>query len=248
MSTGSNRLVLAVVAAVVVALGIAASAAGDGPLDLAISLDGPTSGTVGEPLNYLISVTAASGSGFADDLTVTVNVPNGFAPVAEPGCTGSTVLTCVNKQQFDRTTQVAFYIVLFAKVPGSGTVTATVSTGSATDSNAANNTASVSIAIPATKKGSLALSGFRHSPTQPHSGHLFSESAKVTPKPASPPSVTCVAKAGTHALRGHGTYRSDLATCAWEIPVKSHGKRVAGTLTVKSAGRTATHRFSAVAT
>jgi hypothetical protein len=147
----------------------------------------------------------------------------------------------------NRTTQVAFYIVLFAKVPGSGTVTATVSTSSATDANAANNTASVSITIPATRRP-LSLSGFRHSPAQPRSGHLFSESAKVTPKPASPPSVGCVAKAGTHALHGHGTYRSDLATCAWEIPARSHGKHVAGTLTVKSAGRTATHRFSAVAT
>lgn len=57
-------------------------------------------------------------------------------------------------------------------------------------------------------------------------------------------SVACAARVGTTRLPAHGAFRDEVARCTMAVPRTAKGKRLTGTLTVRSSGATLTKRFS----
>jgi hypothetical protein len=57
-------------------------------------------------------------------------------------------------------------------------------------------------------------------------------------------SVSCSARVGTTRLPARGAFRDEVARCTMAVPRSAKGKRLAGALTVRSAGATLRKRFS----
>lgn len=86
------------------------------------------------------------------------------------------------------------------------------------------------------------------SPARPAAGKSFSVSVPVTRsdsgKPITTGSATCTVKVGGVAVRAAGRVAGGRARCTFRLPAGSAGKRVTGSVVVRSGGTTVTVRFA----
>ena len=105
----------------------------------------------------------------------------------------------------------------------------------------------VSIARPR-----LVVKSFGMRPLTPRAGRalsVFVTFARSDRARAIAPSVTCRATVGGRALSASGASVSGgRATCLWALPPSAKGKRIRGTVTVRSGGLKATRPFTAMVT
>ena len=164
------------------------------------------------------------------------------------GCTGTTDLTCA-----DGTAPAGYgadaSATFVTDAAGSYTIVAQLTELTATDSNPANNQASITLNVVAatpTPPAPPALVASRLSikPTRPVAGHPLTVSFRIVDQTSGaavkPSSATCTANLGRRTARIVGT----AATCVLRPPASAHGKTLRGTLAASVKGVRVSKRFS----
>ena len=177
--------------------------------------------------------------------TIHLQVPEGvtFRPAPGSGCTGTIDLTCFPGYPAPVGDDGSGTLFFQAAAGGMYTFVARLTDEGATDPNAANNEASVTVPVGEAPH-TLAVVGFHIAPTHPRAGGTFSVSFRVHDKTdgteLAPTAARCRASLGHARARVSGAR----AICVVATPRSARGKPVRGLLTVTARGRSLSRHFA----
>jgi hypothetical protein len=165
-------------------------------------------------------------------------------PDAGEECTASEQTTCETTVPGDGVTTGWGWNVT-AEKPGMYTLNAQIIESSTTDSDASNNTTSITVNV--TEAVVVSASAVKLSPLKPKAGAAVTATVRVVAGgvPIRPSAVRCTGVAGVAKLRGTPRATVGSASCAYRPPKTARGKRLSGAIELIARGEPFTKRFSA---
>jgi uncharacterized protein DUF11 len=158
------------------------------------------------------------------------------------GCTGTSDLSCQAEDAPAGYTSDG-RVTVVADAPGSYTFVARVTELSATDSNLANNEASLTVNVVASARV-LVAGGLAVKPGKPSAGSRFTVSFRVTDRASGRTVVPSAARCSASPGRARARVAGGLAICTVTTPAQARGKTVRGVLTAIVADRRLPKQFS----
>jgi uncharacterized repeat protein (TIGR01451 family) len=195
-------------------------------LDLAVTLAGPATATVGQTLSYTAHL-AATGTASAHDVGLTLVVPAGLTVASLPStCSAAgTVIVCHPSGVVTGGAADSFTVSFTATAAGAETIKASVASAQVTDTNSANDSASVSTSI-ASAVTKLATRRAEVAPAKPKRGKALVASIAVVRATSGawirPTKISCSAHVGSRLVRAVGGYRAGRASCKLIVPLSAH--------------------------
>jgi uncharacterized repeat protein (TIGR01451 family) len=218
-------------------------------LDLAVTLAGPATATVGQTLSYTAHL-AATGTASAHDVGLTLVVPAGLTVASLPStCSAAgTVIVCHPSGVVTGGAADSFTVSFTATAAGAETIKASVASAQVTDTNSANDSASVSTSI-ASAVTRLATRRAEVAPAKPKRGKELVASIAVVRATSGawirPTRISCSAHVGSRLVRAVGGYRAGRASCKLIVPPSAHtGTAIKVVLGVTVGPQHVTKRFT----
>jgi hypothetical protein len=244
---------LRLVTAVGLGVALAASAAGAIGVDARTTLElaggAPVAGQQFRVIASIEGLPAGATPPFSYSITFTLSSGLELVKVSQQfnaaRCTVGAQVTCTGSVIGGTIDSDAYRLDLRGSA-GNHTVRSAVRVEGQTDTDPANNSSELNLTV---REAVLAVSAFRLSPSPPRAGRALQATLLLGRggTPVRPDRVSCKVAVSGKALAGRSVRLANGGRCLWKLPASAKGKRVRGSISATTGGKTLTRRFAATA-